>query len=196
MATHGAKETRSYQSGTAAYSTKRKTVLKRARKRARRGGERGLTLLIEQDLPALGIKPLDEWDVYELAHGKPRDEDGGFRKGVMPSWFAPVLQAEIEKRFQAAAGQKMKVVGLEGMVMARKLMRRASSENVRLEASKFFMEQVFGKAVQRVNLEGQLKIEALLGAALVNPDGGAAYGFQKVLDEAGETEDILDVEEA
>lgn len=159
-----------------ATSTDRHQIQVRARRRARSNNPKQRAKLFSQDMPALGYKPLDEWTEIELARGRPKLEDGTWAKNI-PRWLTEEVRREIDKRFEAAVGERMNYSALEGLIMARKVMKSSTTpRGVQLDAAKFFVEQRFGKAVQKVDVQGQLKVEALLGVALINPDGNPAYG--------------------
>jgi hypothetical protein len=60
------------------------------RKRLRR---REVPLKRDLEMLANSRKPMSEWDTEELARGRPRDKNGGFR-GDTPKWITPLMLDE------------------------------------------------------------------------------------------------------
>jgi hypothetical protein len=127
-------------------------------------------------------KPIEEWDFEELARGRPRNADGKFLTGRKPEWLTPVLQAEIERRLKTITREQLSVhVGAAIKVMHDLMSSTDTDEDgrplvpasVKLDAAKFIVEQVIGKAKVHVDVDTGDKLTAMLARALVNPDGSS-----------------------
>lgn len=120
-------------------------------------------------------KPLDEWDIEELARGRPRDSNGKFT-GHPPKWITPAILKEAQRRFQGEAIRKMSgFVGSSIKVIASIMMDPDQDAKLRMEAAKFIIEHVIGKATTRVEIEAGENARMMLAAALVMPDGQGGY---------------------
>ena len=145
------------------------------RRRVRRGGK-----FLKQDIAMLadaygGGKPLEEWDDQELAHGRPRDVGGGYR-GRPPIHIAPAVAAEARRRFTDGQYSKMRgYLGHAIMVVAKIMMDQNEDSRVRLDAAKFVIEHVLGKATTKVEIDASKDVRAMLASALVMPDGSPAH---------------------
>lgn len=131
------------------------------------------------DILASHRKPLEEWDTEELAHGRPRDKNGTFR-GAPPKWITPAVVAEAKRRLQLRAFGDLSACVDDAIKAVHKIVTSTAkdadgkpivSTRDRLEASKFIIEMVLGKAKQRVDVEAGETIKAALAGALLMPDG-------------------------
>jgi hypothetical protein len=120
-------------------------------------------------------KPLEDWDYEELARGRPRSKDGRFGGGT-PSWVTLKVQQEAKERLRTKAyGDLARYAGSAVKVLVN-LMRDTDVENrIRLDAAKYLLDQVIGKAKVFAQLEGKLDVQAFLAEALVMPDGSPAH---------------------
>ena len=76
-------------------STEPRQVRNRLRRAQRSGKPRDAQ--IERDMAILYQKPVSEWDVEELAHGRPRNKVGNFA-GTKPGWITVAIQQEARRR--------------------------------------------------------------------------------------------------
>lgn len=150
---------------------------KQIRARARRKQK-----MLAEEL-ALMWKPVSEWDAEELARGRPRDKAGGFR-GKSPEWVDRAVHEEAIKRFQSVVKSQMNLHTIEALEVLRYVLNSDDTDdrgkplvsaNVRLDAAKFLLEHVVGKPKQRVETDISVKLQAMLGTAMVNPAEG---GFE------------------
>lgn len=152
------------------------------RRRLKRG-----TLDPESARELLGGKHIDEWDLDELAKGRPRCANGTF-KGPKPAWVTPQLQEEAQVRFREWAKGELSKGSIKALATVMELISDAESERTRLDASKFTLEYVLGKPTQEIKADVGLQLQGLLAGVLVNPDGQNAIQEAEVVDD----EEILD----
>jgi hypothetical protein len=142
----------------------------------------------EEDLAMLAeetdYKPVSEWTLEELADGKPRNPDGTKRVGKRPRWITPKIHAEIRRRLLEDGFSRL----AENLVPAiRTLADMLNDETYDMEGkpivdaktkvdiAKFIIEQVLGKARQRIDLGATASFRDFLAGALVTPDGKPAH---------------------
>lgn len=144
---------------------------KRARAKARRLAKRTAEILPD------AYKPIAEWDNEELARGRPRAVDGTFA-GIGPKWMGPQVMEEAIKRFKELAGAEMRVVSRSSVDLIKKLIECDDKDrrgrplvpwSVRLDAAKFAWEVVHGKPTQRQEIDMSVKLQGILGTAMVQP---------------------------
>lgn len=121
----------------------------------------------------LGGKPIEEWDLDELARGRPRDVGGGFR-GQKPAWVTPQLEEEAYTRFRKWVKGELSGGSIRALNRIKDLVDDAESDRVRLDAAKFLIEHLVGKPTQEVKGDINMQIQGLLAGVLVNPDGESA----------------------
>ncbi|MEV7329570.1 hypothetical protein [Micromonospora sp. NPDC093244] len=142
------------------------------RKRLRNGTNpaRDKAMLVE-----IGYKPVSEWDMEELAKGRPRNSQGNFR-GQPPSWLTMDVQAEAMRRLKGHAFSDVMAL----LPLATKALRRALADpgidpKVQFAAATWLMEQALGKAKQRMTIDAELsphdKVKTALVPAILLDDG-------------------------
>jgi hypothetical protein len=138
---------------------------------------------MNRDVEALLPKPLDEWDLEELAHGRPRDKNGTFL-GAKGKWITPKVQEEIKKRLITKTFGDLSLEASAAIKTVHKLMtsdevdydgKPIVTPSVRLDAAKFVIEQIIGKATKKIDIEEGSTLHTILASALVNPDGRPAH---------------------
>lgn len=140
----------------------------RVRQRLRRGTETP-----ERARELLGGKPIEEWDLDELARGRPRNKAGNFFSPV-PAWVTPEMREDAWQRYKEHVRGELQAGSINAVSRVRHLIDEAESDRVRLDASKFVLEFLLGKATQEVKGSVQLNVQALLAGMLVNPGGEPA----------------------
>lgn len=99
-------------------------------------------------------KPLDEWDLEELARGMPRNKLGTF-SGAAPSWITPAVAKEAKRRLTGHAfGSLAKNLDWAVKVLENLLKSKAVDDNGRpivdaktkLAAATFVIEHIIGKS--------------------------------------------------
>lgn len=152
------------------------TTPQRARARLRAQRDRS-----DRDIAILAShrKPLEEWDTEELARGRPRDQNGKFT-GAPPKWITPAVVLEAKRRLQLRAFGDLTLCVDDAIKAVHKIIQSTAKDHEgrpivstrdKLDAAKFVIEMVLGKAKQRVDLEAGDTIKSLLASALVMPDG-------------------------
>ena len=152
----------------------RKTARSRARRRSK---------ALEADLEIIYAKPVEEWDMEELARGRPRAANGTW-VGKTPGWLTPAVRDEAQKRFISLAR-----VDLQGELTAciKVVADLAKCEEVdergnfivpagvRLSAATYVIDQILGKSTAKVEHDVTDKMGAFLAGAMVLDDGEDAH---------------------
>lgn len=145
-------------------------------------------------------KPLPEWDEEELARGRPRAIDGTFR-GKAPEWVNSQVVEEAVKRFTDYSSSRMRSLTTQALDLAEQVLQDQSKDkrgrpvvpvSVKWDAAKWLLEQLHGKPTARVEMDLSVRLQAMLGIAMVNPDGETAIdvpSWEEAVDEAEEEED-------
>jgi hypothetical protein len=153
-----------------------KQIRARARRRAKRGGGKGKELLSQAEFNAL-YKPVEEWDLEELARGKPRNARGDF-SGKTPNWVTRQVYEQAMDRFKNLVKEGLQANAVSALDTIEWILSDDSVDekgklnvpaSTKLDAAKFLMEHVVGKPTQRVEGDISVKLQALLGVAMVNP---------------------------
>lgn len=125
-------------------------------------------------------KPLDEWDVEELARGRPRNRAGDFR-GRAPQWMTREMHEACMSRFKDIVKQEMNAHTVAALGVVRKVLdndlvdsrgRPLVAHSTRLDAAKFLIEHIVGKPQQQKNVDISVKLQALLATAIGSPVDG------------------------
>jgi hypothetical protein len=174
----------------------RKKELKRKRAKARRLAKKGLEAL--QD----AYKPVEEWDNEELARGRPRNVAGHFT-GPEPKWMTAQLAEEAQKRFSKLNRGELRVMIEEGMPLIRKILTDTSTDkrgrpttpiSVKWDALKWLLEMEHGKPTTRIEGDISVRLQAMLGSVLVNPDGAPSIALAEQVVDAESWEEEEDEE--
>lgn len=122
-------------------------------------------------------KPIEEWDAEELARGRPRAADGTF-KGRSPAYIDRAVHEQIIRQFEKVVRTDMNKSTVKALVVLDKILdndeedergRPVVPAGTKLEAAKFLIEHVLGKPKVRVEQDISVKLQAMLGVAMVNP---------------------------
>lgn len=167
------------------------------RTRIRRGGGR-----LAEDVAMLHeitygeVKPVSEWTLEELQHGRPRHPTGGWR-GARPKWITPIVQAEIRKRLREETIQKL--VGHTGKAIKvlSEFLENEEEPQLRFRAAALIIEYAAGAPEKNLNLSGNVQLQHMLASALVLDDGTPAHPVieGEIVTEEGEGEDDEDDED-
>lgn len=148
---------------------------KRIRARARRAMKRGKKLNPE-DAAAIW-KPIEDWDMEELARGRPRAADGSFR-GRKPAYVTTELHETAMENFKTMVRSEMNGSTVDALLVLTGLLtndetdikgRPVVSAATKADVAKWMVEHVLGKAVQPTTTDISVKLQGILGAAMVNP---------------------------
>lgn len=149
---------------------------KQVRARTRRNIAKGKKVP-DEDFEAWAGKPIDEWDLEELARGRPRDAGGGFR-GKPPKYMPRAVHERIAERFKALVRDQMNFNATVALGVVNNLINNDEVDekgkplvpaSVKLDASKWLIEHVIGKPVQPTQQDISVKLQGILGAVMVNP---------------------------
>lgn len=147
-------------------------------------------------------KPIDEWDYEELARGRPRAADGSF-KGSKPAWIDRAMHEQIVKRFETIVREEMNAHTVEALQVINRVLtdeqidekgKPRTSSSTKLDAAKFLVEHIIGKPKQRTETDISVKLQGILGHAIVNPSQDGSYALTSGYVEAPAWEDDDDSE--
>jgi hypothetical protein len=185
---------------------------KRIRARARRAMRQGKK--IPQEVAKEIWKPIEEWDMEELARGRPRSADGSFR-GRKPSYVSRELHEQAMDTFKQMVRSELNGNTVDALLVLNQVLNNDEVDNkgrpvvgwaTKVDAAKWMVEHVVGKAVQPTTSDISAKLQLILGAAMVNPSEvdmpaelegyrPAHIGFrQEAVDEDTEDEDVEEAE--
>lgn len=128
-------------------------------------------------------KPIEEWDLEELARGRPRASDGSFR-GLTPRWITPFIVREAKRRLLehthgALAGHVnlavKTVVNLLNSTDVDDWGRPLVDARTKLAAATFVIEHIIGKPQATVQVDATDTVRQFLASALVLDDGTPAH---------------------
>lgn len=157
-----------------------KQIRARARRQAARKNNRGKKMS-EAEFEAL-YKPIEEWDLEELARGRPRNIDGNFR-GRKPGWitrevheramemFVDLTKAEMGALAPSALDSLRWVLTSDETDERGKPVVPASAKN---QAAGMILEHIVGKPKQHMQQDISVKLQGILGSVMVNPNEGLA----------------------
>lgn len=150
---------------------------KQIRARARRKAKRR-EIMTDQEFEYLYEKPVEEWDMEELAKGRPRNSAGGF-SGPRPKWVTSAVHERAMERYTAAVKTDMRATTVDALDAIRWIIQNEDVDDkgkpivpagTKLEASKFLIEHVVGKPTQRIESDVSVKLQGILGQVMVNPN--------------------------
>lgn len=149
---------------------------KQIRSRARRRIKRN-EVMSDQELEYLYNKPIADWDLEELARGRPRNAKGKF-SGPKPKWINAVVHEEAMEKYTAAVKTDMRATTVDALGLIKELINSDEVDlkgkpivpaGTKLEAAKFLLEHVIGKPTQRIENDVSVKLQGILGQVMVNP---------------------------
>ena len=168
---------------------------KQIRARARRRGQRNTKgeLMTEQDFEAL-YKPIDEWDMEELARGRPRDKNGNFQ-GSKPKWITAKIHEEAMEKFSIMVRTEMSALNITALETLAWILQQDDVDNrgrpvvaaaTKAQVAQFLLEHQVGKPKQQIQSDISIKLQGLLGTVLVNPNAALAPGDQGGMSQLGQ----------
>lgn len=158
-----------------------KQIRARARRKAEKARRNGKAIMSDVEFEAL-YKPVEEWDLEELARGRPRNVDGDFR-GRKPKWitrevheramevFIEVTKGEMGALAPTALDSLRWVLSSDETDDRGKPIVPASAKN---QAAMFLLEHVVGKPKQHIQQDISVKLQGILGSVMVNPNDALA----------------------
>lgn len=151
-----------------------KSIRTRARRKRAKGKPDGMT---KEETEAFYQKPVSEWSMEELAHGKPRNSQGNF-KGRKPKWVTPAISEEMSRRFKAVVREQMNVHTVSALDTLRDIIENNEVDergkphvpaSVKLQATTFLLEHVVGKPQQEIKSDISVTLQGVLAQVMVNP---------------------------
>lgn len=133
---------------------------------------------LEAEEMAILYKPIEEWDAEELARGRPRGKDGKFH-GPAARWMSRTIHEEAIRRFTELSQADMRAIVPQALDTVRYILecddtndkgRPVVPPSVKLDAAKWVVEHLVGKPTQRVEADISVRLQAILGSALVIPE--------------------------
>jgi hypothetical protein len=127
-------------------------------------------------------KPIEEWDLEELARGRPRNIDGNF-KGRKPGWINREVHERAMEMFIELTKSDMAALAPTALKSLRWVLENdaedekgkpivpAASKN---QAAMFLLEHVVGKPKQQVQQDISVRLQGILATVMVNPNEALA----------------------
>jgi hypothetical protein len=149
---------------------------KQIRSRARRKMKRN-EYMSDQEMEYLFRKPVEDWDLEELAHGRPRNSKGHFT-GPNPKFVTAEMHERAMEKYTAAVKTGMRVATVDALGLLKELITSEATDDrgkplvaasTKLDAAKFLLEHVVGKPTQRIESDVSVKLQGILGQVMVNP---------------------------
>lgn len=145
------------------------------RQRIRKNGQRAAEdIAMLHEVRYGEYRPVSEWTLEELQHGKPRHPTGGW-KGARPKWITPIIQAEIRKRLrEETIGKLVGHTGAAIKVLA-EFLKNDEEPALKFRAAQLIIQYAAGEPEKQVNVSGNLQLQNMLADALVLGDGTPAH---------------------
>lgn len=151
---------------------------KQIRARARRSAKKTEIMTAEELEYLYPQKSVEDWDMDELAAGRPRNSKGSFT-GPKPKWITREIHERAMQRFVEGVKRGMQVTTVKGLAKMEELLEDDSvdekgkplvSASTKVDIAKFLIEHVVGKPTQRVESDVSVRLQGILGNVMVNPD--------------------------
>ena len=174
-------------------------------KQIRARARRKLNRITPDEQEILWGKPVDQWDIEELAKGRPKDKNGNF-SGRAPGFIPRAVHEQVLQRFEQVVKSEMQAHTVEALKLINKVLtddktdskgKPVVSANTKLDAAKFLIEHVIGKPKQRTETDISVKLQGILGVAMATPifDKGGQVELAAGYIEAESWEDEADLSE-
>lgn len=158
--------------------TKLSTDPKQIRRRVRRS-EGKIQADVDLYLQVKYQKPIEEWDLEELARGRPRDKNGKFQ-GAAPKWITATVQKEARRRLlehafgTMAAHADLAITTIANLIKSDEVDDKGKplvDGRTKLQACIFILEHIMGKPKAVVELTDTNEAKSALAAAIILDDG-------------------------
>lgn len=155
---------------------KRSMEPKQIRARARRNG--GMSTMSDRERKALQRKPMEEWDLEELAKGRPRSKNGSFA-GAPPKWITREMHEKSIEMFKNMVRTDMRSHTVIALNVLKDILENEEVDNrgkphvsagTKADIAKFLIEHLVGKPTQPIQTDLSIKLQGILGAVLVQPN--------------------------
>lgn len=123
-------------------------------------------------------KPVEDWDLEELARGRPRNAQGTFA-GRPPSYISREIHEKAMDRFKEMVRTDMRSHTVIAMNVLKDILedddidekgKPTTPASVKVDVAKFLIEHLVGKPTQPIQADINVKLQGILGAVLVQPD--------------------------
>lgn len=127
-----------------------------------------------------GWKPVEEWDLEELARGRPRNPNTGRFHGKPPSWLTTDIIVEAKKRLMDEAFGSLSSHLHAAIETVKKLMLSEEVDDngkpivdaaTKLKAAMFIIENIIGKPKAVVEIAAVDLTKQILAKAILLDDG-------------------------
>lgn len=159
---------------------------KQIRARARRSAKRqrknaAVRPMSELEFDTL-YKPIEDWDLEELAKGRPRNVDGNFR-GRKPGWITREVHERAMELFVEETRSGLNGLAPQALTRLHWILNNEERDDkgrpvvpvaTQLQATHLVIEHILGKPKQKVEGEISVKLQGLLGTVMVNPSEALA----------------------
>lgn len=172
-------------------STRPSAIRRRIRKNGNRAAE-DIALYIELQYK----KPVEEWTIEELRHGRPRHPTGGW-KGPRPAWITPVIQAEVRRRLRDETLESLMESSGAAVKVLVDFLKNPEEPALRFRAAALILEYTIGAPEKQVTINGNIQLQSMLASALVLEDGSPAHPViegETIIDDEDEDDDDDDEE--
>lgn len=124
-------------------------------------------------------KPIEEWDLEELARGRVRDKNGEFR-GRAPSWVTPEIMKEAKRRLLLETyGKLAGHIDQAVLTMGNLLVSEDTDDNgkplvdarTKFAAAAFIIEHTIGKPKAVIEHTADENVRGAIAAAIILDDG-------------------------
>lgn len=146
----------------------------RARMRRKQARRVGVT---DEEIEQLYQKPIADWDLEELARGRPRNSRGTFQ-GPKPKWITMAMHEESMRKYEAAVKGNMRETTVDALQTLRDLLADESVDEkgkptvgagTKVDIAKFLIEHSVGKPTQKIEGDMSVRLQGILGTVMVNP---------------------------
>lgn len=134
---------------------------------------------LEMYIEVGGIKPVEEWDIEELARGRPRNKSGGWQ-GKTPSWISADVTREAKRRLMDEAFGSLAGHLSDAVRTVHKLMMSEEVDDkgrpivdaaTQLKAAMFIIENIVGKPKAIIEMHAEDLTKQMIASAIVLDDG-------------------------
>lgn len=120
-------------------------------------------------------KPLKQWDLEELARGRPRNKNGGFTAGPRITFLSEEIATEVKRRTRTQGLDRIR----QHLPIAIQTMADLLDDGdprIRFLAAKFIIEYTVGEPPSEAERGGTNNaLQGMLASALVLPSGLSAH---------------------
>lgn len=123
-------------------------------------------------------RPVEDWDIEELAKGRPRNAIGTFT-GAPPAYVTRGVYEAAMDRFKGLIRSDMqnhtiKAIETLGLLLGSEETddngKPIVAASTKLDAAKFLIEHLLGKPVQRQETDISVKLQGIMSTVMINPN--------------------------